>query len=83
MAITVLPCNLSKYLPFINLWGKFHPKICCSPYLLRFSIEIQYISVNLEKTRWKFANMLNKKFLKIIAFHYDQHLILIRTIAKF
>ena len=52
MLVTVLMCNFSKYLPFINFWGKLHPKICCSPYLLKFSIEIRSNSVNMEKTRW-------------------------------
>ena len=50
--ITVLMCNFSKYLPFINFWGKFHPKICCSPYLLKFSIQIRCHYINMEKTRW-------------------------------
>ena len=52
MLITVLMCNFSKDLPYITFWGKFHPKICCSPYLLKFSIEIRCNSVNMEKTRW-------------------------------
>ena len=47
-----MKCNFSKYLPFINFWGKFHPKICCSAYLLKFSIEIPCNSVNMEKTKW-------------------------------
>ena len=48
MRITVLMCNFWKYLPFINFWDKFYSKICCSPYLLKFSIEIRqtYISQN-------------------------------------
>ena len=33
-------------------WGKFHHKICCSPYLQKFSMEIQCNSINLEKTTW-------------------------------
>ena len=45
-------CVFSKYLPFINFRGKFHPKTCYSPYLLRFSIEMRCNSVNMEKTRW-------------------------------
>ena len=56
----VLMCNFSKYLPFINFLGKF----CCSPFLLKFSLEIQCSSINMKKT-------------KIIAFGYDQHMILI------
>ena len=50
MLITVFMCNFSKYL-LINFWGKFHPKICCSPHLLKFSIDIRFVSVNFEKTR--------------------------------
>ena len=52
MLIMVLMWNFSKYLPFENFWGKFHPKICCSPYLLKFSIEIQCNFINMEKTGW-------------------------------
>ena len=48
----VLMYNFSNYLPFINFWGKFNPKICCSSYLLKFSIEIRSNSVNMKKTRW-------------------------------
>ena len=50
--LTLLMCNFSKYLLFINFWGKFHPKICCSPHLLKFSVEIRCNSANIEKTRW-------------------------------
>ena len=39
MLISVLMCNFSKYLPLTNICGKFYPKICCSPYLLKFSIK--------------------------------------------
>ena len=51
MLVTVFMCNFSKHLSFIKFWGKFHPKICCSPYLPKFSIDIRCNSVNLEKTR--------------------------------
>ena len=42
MLILVLMRNFLKYWPFINFWGKFHPKICYSPYLLKFNIGIQW-----------------------------------------
>ena len=41
-----LICDFSKYLHFISFWGKFHPKICFLPNLLKFCREIR-------KTRWK------------------------------
>ena len=41
MLISVLMCNFSKYLPLTNICGKFYPKICCSSYLLKFSIKIR------------------------------------------
>ena len=49
MLILVLMCNFSKYWPFANFGGKFHPKICFSPYLLKFSIEIQWTYINQNK----------------------------------
>ena len=52
LLIINLMCNLSKYMLFINLWGKFHPKICCSTYLLKFSIGKRCNSGSLEETRW-------------------------------
>ena len=61
MLIAVLMCNFLKYLLFLNFWGKFHPKICCSPYLLKFSIEIRQNSVNIERTRW---NEICPKFIR-------------------
>ena len=62
MLITILMCNFSKYLPFLNFCGNFHPKIGCSPCLLKFSIEIRCNSVNMEKTRW---NEICPKIFKI------------------
>ena len=55
-------CSFSKNLPFINFWGKFHPKICCSPYLLKSSVEVWCNSVNLETTRWE----------KICSYNFEQ-----------
>ena len=80
--ITVLMCNFSKYLPFINFWDKLHPKICYSKYLLKFSIKIRCNSVNLEKTRNKMELnfpiiFLTRKFWKIRAFGFNQHIVLI------
>ena len=46
MLLKVLMCNFSEYLPFINFWGKFHPKICCPRYLLKFNIEIRWRKQN-------------------------------------
>ena len=52
MLITILMGNCSNNLQFINVWAKCYPKICCSPYLLKFSIELRCNSVNLKKKRW-------------------------------
>ena len=54
--------NFSKYLLFINFGGKFHPKICCSSYLLRYDV-VPTICRKQDGT--KFAhNILNEKVLK-------------------
>ena len=80
MVITVLMCNFLKFLLFINFGGKFYPEICCSSYLLKLSIDIRW---NFEKTRWK-EIFRTRKFLKIRAFDYNQHIILIMyTNAKY
>ena len=39
MLITVVMYDFLKSLLLINFWGKSHPEIFCSSYLLKFSIE--------------------------------------------
>ena len=48
----LLMWNFSSNLLIIIFWGKFRPKLWCFPHSLAFSLEIQWNSVNLEKTRW-------------------------------
>ena len=70
MLILVLMCNFSKYW----LWGKFHPKICCSPYLLKFSVEIQwtYISQNkLEEASQGCKNVLVNERVFYRFYHFS------------
>ena len=66
----------SKYWSFTNFWGKFHPKICCSPCLLKFSIEIQwtYISQNKLKEASHGCNnvLVNESVLIILVLHINR-----------
>ena len=74
MLITVLMRNFSKYLVLINFWGKFYPKICCFPYLMQFSIEIQqtYIYQNkLEETSQSCENVLVNKHIFYRFYHFS------------
>ena len=45
----VLMCNFSETFPFLYFWDKFHPKICCSPYLLKFIIAIPRTDISQNK----------------------------------
>ena len=60
----------SRYLPSINVWGKFHFKVCCSPYLLKFSIEIRqtYISQNISINNANNNNMTKSKQLPFLGY---------------
>ena len=42
-------CNFSESFPFLYFWDKFHPKICCSPYLLKFIIAIPRTDISQNK----------------------------------
>ena len=62
-----------------KLLGKFHPKTCCSPYLLKFSLKIRCNFINLEKIRFALNLSIlfwTRKFKKTTAFKYNQHTIL-------
>ena len=77
MLITVLMCNFLKYLLFIIFWRKFHPKICCSPYLLKFSIEIQQTQIShnkLEKASQGCENVLVNKLVFYDFYHLIFHI---------
>ena len=81
MLILILMCNFSKYWLFINFLGKFHPKISCFPYLLTFSIEIQwaYISQNKkEEASQGCENVLVNEHVFYCFYHFcfaDQHIL--------
>ena len=72
----VLMCIFLEYLPFINFWDKFHPKICCSPYenLWKFSIEIwqTYLSqIKAKEASQGCRNLLiNKRFYCFYDFNF-------------
>ena len=74
MVITVLMCNFLKYLPFIFFLGKFHPKINCSSYWLKFNIKIwqTYISQSkLEEALQGCENVLVNKCVFCRFYHFS------------
>ena len=81
MLILVLMCNFSKYWLFINFLDKFHPKISCFPYLLTFSIEIQWAHINQnqqEEASQECENVLVNEHAFYCFYHFsfaDQHIL--------
>ena len=59
MLIKFLMCS---YLPFIKFWNKFHPKIRCSPYLLKYKVTTS-IWRRRNGTRYAY-NIFHKKTLE-------------------
>ena len=80
MLITVLICNFSKYLPFNKFLGDtFIQKSVVLHFYWNLAWRYDVIpSIWWKQDGTKFThNILNKKFWKIIAFDYNQHITLI------